>query len=1735
MKNFFKQLICFILVLCIGAASIIFSIDNFKVSAESYKGSCGNGAQWYLDNATGALTINGTGSTGSYQVVSGVKAPWDKYKEDILYVEIGEGITIIGSGSFRDCENLLEVRLPESLKEISEMSFSGCNKLQTIDIPTNVNKIDASAFFECPILERVTVSAQNTVFSDIDGVLFNKDKTKLVLFPKGKITKEYAVPSGVTEIGAYAFANCSELINITIPTTVTVIGMYAFMNCRTLFTANIPEGVKSIGPNTFYGCSALYEVKLPSTITSIDLGAFSMCGSLMKINIPNATKNINATAFSGCPNLIVYCEKDSYSNEFCINNSIEYCYSNLSSVYPVANWVFANVPHSGQRYARIDVTCSWAEAKRVCEMLGGHLATVTSAEEMATIKTLLSSGTPSSYWLGASDEKTEGTWEWVTGETFSYSLWSSGQPDDCGGVEDYLETWGRGESWNDNSMSGSSTSSNRGFVCEFENYYIPSKTTVYNGNIYCLYDELVSWYTAYNVCENMGGHLATITSAEEQKIITDLCYGSFYTAYWLGATDDSSEGDWKWVTGEPFSYTNWSSGEPNNANSKEHYLEQYYTWNDYIDNGYRGFICEIESFSDLPVSSGYFEGNRYEVYNKNLSWFNAQQIAQSKGGHLATITDVDEASYVNALYKDLVLADDYLNIGGFRYKHETKYRWVTGESFVYSNWNYGEPNGYPGFENYAQIYRYSNGWNDIGNKGSYYNGSVFIVEYESPKQVLTLSNPDGSVINRYKVQGGLSVDKPLKDYKSGYIAEWYKEPSLQNKWNFETDIITEDTVLYAKWSADTYTVTFNANGGECDTESKEATFGTSYGNLPVPTRNGYSFEGWYEDETFTKAVRNDTTVSIADDHTVYAKWQAKTYTVSFAGNGGVLTETTKSVVFGSPYGELPLCSRNGSDFLGWYSDSECTKIIDENTIVNVSGNHTLYAGWNESAVTKLQLKSKPTKTEYYVGDLLDTSGMSVVASFENGSSAEISADRFDYSLTEFTSAGKKIVKATYGGKYTTFFVTVKEKDITAIEITTPPAKTTYTVGDDFDATGMEVTASYNDSSTKIITSGYTISYNMEAAGTEIVTVSYTENGITVTADFPITVNEKQADGKPTITASYATVQAGETVSVPFIVEQNTGFMGFAIEISYDDAVLNPVRVSAGEILSSGNLNDSIGGTVESGTLKVVFYASENIIADGTLFTVEFEAVENAYGQLSEVEIKAVEADCFDENWDTVYFNTSPFEIQIISSVETVPYIAFADAFADESNKIILPLNLKNMLGVTEFKFELVCDRDVMLPNTVICSGLPDGNVELTQSGKKYYLKWSGTKIVQDEVVLNIYFEASEFASGETDVTVACIIPESIDDIGTVVSINKLLPKTTRLETDLAITSAGDTVRIPVYIKYNNGIMGFGLTVEYDDSVLTPISVSRGEILTNGLMDNNISTASGSFKIVWNNTANLTKDGELLVIEFAIASNIDVCASDISFTYSQQDTYNETWQDVELEIENTAVLIDPIYVVPQSGAVENNGYVFGLKAGLKSLDGYFETVSEDITFYAIASDSRFGSGSVVRVQYNGNTADVYKTILFGDVNGDGWYDAEDAFLVNLIVAGLLTEDKLPAYMWKAADCNHDGVINEFDVELLMGAGVRKNDIDQNAAQAELVTQTAYIEYASLIDQSAGMYPDIAPMPDMDDIDQGTTPPETNETVEPDGPVSEDHMDFEVIFTNIFEFIKKILSLIFSFII
>ena len=185
--------------------------------------------------------------------------------------------------------------------------------------------------------------------------------------------------------------------------------------------------------------------------------------------------------------------------------------------------------------------------------------------------------------------------------------------------------------------------------------------------------------------------------------------------------------------------------------------------------------------------------------------------------------------------------------------------------------------------------------------------------------------------------------------KSGYTFDgWYTSGSGGTRITENTTVsLTGNQTLYAHWTEKTYTVTFNANGGNLSGNSYiTVKTGSRYGTLPTATKSGYTFDGWYTSGSGGTRITENTTVSLTGNQTLYAHWTEKTYTVTFNANGGNLSGNSYiTVKTGSRYGTLPTATRNSYTFDGWYTSENGGTKITENTTVSLTGNQTLYAHW----------------------------------------------------------------------------------------------------------------------------------------------------------------------------------------------------------------------------------------------------------------------------------------------------------------------------------------------------------------------------------------------------------------------------------------------------------------------------------------------------------------------------------------------------------------------------------------------------------------------------------------------------------------------------------------------------------------------------------------------------------------------------------------------------------------------
>lgn len=195
----------------------------------------------------------------------------------------GREVTNIGASAFLLNETLSSITIPESITYIGrDLSI-------------------AHPFLGCSKLKSINVAPQNKNYCSVDGALYNKDKTTLILCPcqKGSIN----IPSSVTRIAESAFRECSAIKSLTLPNSVEYMGSYVFQGCENLESITIPNSVKSMGDAVFRNCKKLKSITLPSGIKNIYYQTFRDCFSLESVTLPEGLVYIAADSFLNCPNL----------------------------------------------------------------------------------------------------------------------------------------------------------------------------------------------------------------------------------------------------------------------------------------------------------------------------------------------------------------------------------------------------------------------------------------------------------------------------------------------------------------------------------------------------------------------------------------------------------------------------------------------------------------------------------------------------------------------------------------------------------------------------------------------------------------------------------------------------------------------------------------------------------------------------------------------------------------------------------------------------------------------------------------------------------------------------------------------------------------------------------------------------------------------------------------------------------------------------------------------------------------------------------------------------------------------------------------------------------------------------------------------------------------------------------------------------------------------------------------
>lgn len=216
---------------------------------------------------------------------------------DWQYSASSEGATITGYHGTGGA-----VKIPSEInglyvKKIKGLEGSSLKGIFSVEIPKEITEVMPDVFMKCINLDKIEVAYENKNFSSEDGILYDKQRKKLLAFPPKN--KEFKILPSVEGIGEFAFAG-SRIREIKLEENINQLGEGAFANCNELIKVHLPSSLKKIESFTFSGCVNLNKVNLPASLEEIGESAFYGCKNLKEISLIKAPQKVGSLAFAEC-------------------------------------------------------------------------------------------------------------------------------------------------------------------------------------------------------------------------------------------------------------------------------------------------------------------------------------------------------------------------------------------------------------------------------------------------------------------------------------------------------------------------------------------------------------------------------------------------------------------------------------------------------------------------------------------------------------------------------------------------------------------------------------------------------------------------------------------------------------------------------------------------------------------------------------------------------------------------------------------------------------------------------------------------------------------------------------------------------------------------------------------------------------------------------------------------------------------------------------------------------------------------------------------------------------------------------------------------------------------------------------------------------------------------------------------------------------------------------------------
>ena len=894
---------------------------------------------------------------------------------ELQSIAFGTGLKLIGDSAFENCISISSIVFKEGLRIIGDRAFAGPMRLMSVSLPASLESIGEDAFSGSAYITGVTAPMHLKAMSD--------------LFPDSYVTLVSAVvPDGVTNTVGWAFAGCASLTGVTLPDTLVAVGECAFSNCASLAEIGLPNSVVTLGVGAFSCCTNLHTVALSKNLEAIRDRTFEKCPMLDSLVVPASVKSVGANIYSGAN---VWYGRYSWSYNFVASLTGVYflgnapvmddsAYSGMPdemSSYVIkgsTGWYLTGsptLPPGGWPTCNTRAITYWSPNRFsvTFDANGGQPATY-AAEQITDTTYSLPKTNPTRNgfrFMGWWTEKTAGaqvtpnTRVTLTKEHTLYAHWQM----------------------TSNAMAVQFNPNGGTVQPDFIEYPIgdtygslPVPTRIGH--------RFLGWYTSH-----VGGVL--VTEASEVQRENNELYAHWSPIIYLvrfhanGGTGTMADQTFTYDVRQAlathtfartgFAFSGWAttpSGQvryaeranvENLAEIQGHVVDLYAVWSGagysvrFDSNGGTGLmgnqtiavgetqnlrLCEFERagyvFAGWAVSPT-------DAAAKKVTYFDGQTVR-----NLATMNGADVPLYAVWVLEGQTVRITFNPNGG---SVSPTTRAVTvgltvgtlpipvRTGFTFAGW-----------------YTAATGGTQMTAETVVTGNVTYYAQWKVNGPIVTFNANGGTVAEGTRTVGkGKAVGTLPKSVRTGYTFKgWYTKKSGGTKIKTTTKV-TKSVTYYAQWTANKYTIKFNANGGKGTMKPLSATYGKSVAlRANAFKRTYWTFLGWAKTKGATavdcvnkQKVKNLTSAN-GKTVTLYAVWRRNTYTVRFSANGGTGELLPQTVSCGA---KTALATngftRAGFRFAGW-TTKKGGKVVYKNAaavkdLAKSGKSVTLYAVW----------------------------------------------------------------------------------------------------------------------------------------------------------------------------------------------------------------------------------------------------------------------------------------------------------------------------------------------------------------------------------------------------------------------------------------------------------------------------------------------------------------------------------------------------------------------------------------------------------------------------------------------------------------------------------------------------------------------------------------------------------------------------------------------------------------------